>query len=159
MKPILRFSWQGLLLAPFFVPFFYSAIFASLTGGNPLFSFLFFFVCGGVFSYATTIFFFLPSLFLLSKLARPTIGVTGILGAVLGVVAYLPLAWMMFLTSGVDSGPPQGTFVGALGRDLFDPAVWAFPFGGLVTAVIYWLFARHQAKKAERAAEQGRPSP
>jgi hypothetical protein len=149
MKPLLKFSWRGLLLAPFFVPFFYSAAVASVAGGCLWFSFLFFFIGGSIFSYGTTIFLFLPSLYLLSKLMRPTSGATAVLGAVLGGAAYLPLGWMMYQTSGIDSGPPQGTFIASLWRDLFDPAVWAFPFGGMMTAAIYWLFARHEAKQDE----------
>lgn len=152
MKPIIKFSWQGLLLAPWFVPFVYSATFAGLSGGNPFFSFLFFFVFGSIFSYATTILLFLPCLYLLCKLIRPTIGATGALGAVLGAVAYLPLAWVMYLTSGVDSGPPEGTFAESLRRDLSDPVSWAFPVGGLITAVLYWLFARYKARKDAGAA-------
>ncbi len=151
MKPIIKFSWLGLLLAPLFVPFAYSAIFASLlSGGNPLFSFLFFFAFGSCFSYATTVFLFLPCLYFTARFTRPTIGLACIFGAVLGAVAYLPLAWMMFQTSGVDSGPPQGTFAEALGRDVRDPFVWAFPIGGLITATIYWLFARQRARRDDR---------
>ncbi|HVM62364.1 MAG TPA: hypothetical protein VMV72_16005 [Verrucomicrobiae bacterium] len=153
MKPIIRFSWIGLLLAPLVIPFVYSALVACANPGwNMIFAFLFFFICGCIFSYGTTIFLFLPCLHVSSRLVRPTIWFAGILGAVLTAPAYLPLAWLMYVTSGNDSGPPQGTFLESLRHQLADPIDLAFPIGGLITAVIYWVFAHRKAQSCEQAA-------
>jgi hypothetical protein len=53
--------------------------------------------------------------------------------------------------SGVDSGPPQGSFGAYFLRQGFDPIDWAFPVGGLVTATVYWFLADPRAPK-ERAS-------
>jgi hypothetical protein len=140
MKPNMKFSWTALILAPLPVPFVYTVAFVcSNSSRSPILQFLFFFVLGSVFSYCTTIFLFLPCLFLVSRLTPLTARLTCILGTVLGALVFIPVAWQMFLTSGIDSGPPQGYFVEYLWRQLSDPAVWAFPVAGLVTAMLYWL--------------------
>ena len=154
MKSTIQFSWKGLLLAPLAIPFVYSLAFTIANPGRmPAVGFMFFFILGCIFSYSTTIFLFLPCLHFVAKLARTTIVMAGVLGAVVSVVAYLPLAWEMYLTSGIDSGPPQGPFSADLWRQLRDPAFWAFPVGGLVTAMLYWFFANRQARRGDRPTE------
>ena len=112
MKQTMRFSWKALLLAPLPIPLAISVWFAtSGLGSSPnLSAFLFFFVIGCVLSYGTTIFLFLPCLLLTSRLTSLTVHVTGLVGAVLGCLVSLAVSWQFYLTSGVDSGPPKGTF-------------------------------------------------
>jgi hypothetical protein len=71
---LMRFSWTGLILAPLLVPVLFSLV--SLMGeGDLALSFLLPFIPACIVSYATTIFLFLPCLFLLS-LWRPVTGLS-----------------------------------------------------------------------------------
>ncbi len=142
----MKFSWKALFLAPLPVPFIYSVAFVILSGmgKHPIYEFLFCFVFGSVFSYGTTLFLFLPCLFLLSRLTPLTARLTCLLGTLLGGLTLLPVDWEMYVTSGVDSGPPQGSFGAYLLRQGFDPIDWAFLLGGLVTAMLYWFLTRQR---------------
>ena len=84
----MRFSWTGLMLAPLLVPLMFCAVVSPLlTNGWVPLAFLVLLVPSCVVSYGTTIFLFLPSLFLLS-LWRPMTGLkVCLLGLVLGAVA------------------------------------------------------------------------
>ena len=62
----MRFSWTGLILAPLAVPVFNAALLSFLLGERPGLMFLFLLAAGCIVSYGTTIFLFLPCLFLLS---------------------------------------------------------------------------------------------
>src|SRR5438874_9375296 len=88
----MRFSWTGLILAPLLVPLMLSAALLSFfQGDRPVLLFLILLVPSCVVSYGTTIFLFLPSLFLLS-LWRPMTGLkVCLLGLLLGAVVFVPL--------------------------------------------------------------------
>src|SRR5713226_3269187 len=103
----MRFSWIGLILAPLLVPLIFSAAALGLfQTDNPLLLFVFLMVPGCAVSYGTTIFLFLPSLFLMS-LRRPMTGFkVCLLGLALGAAVVVPLTWMEWTRSGPDSGPP-----------------------------------------------------
>jgi len=61
------------------------------------------------------------------------------LGALLGVVAYLPYARQAYQASGENSGPPAGSFAEFIWRDLREPVFPAlFIVAGLATATFYW---------------------
>lgn len=147
----MRFSWKALILAPLPVPLVYSVAFVILSpmSKHPISGFLFCFVLGSVFSYGTTLFLFLPCLFLLSRLTPLTARLTCLMGTLLGGLALLPVDWVMYVTSGVDSGPPQGSFGAYFLRQGFDPIDWAFPVGGLVTATLYWFLANPKVPKEQ----------
>jgi len=66
----MRFSWSGLILAPLLVPLVFSAMMLNVEAGWPVLAFAILLVSASIMSYGTTIFLFLPSLFLLS-LWRP----------------------------------------------------------------------------------------
>ena len=69
---------------------------------------------------------------------RPLTGLNVcLMGLVLGAAVYMPLTWMMWKSSGVDSGPPSETFLAYLLWS-FDPFSVLFPLAGLLTAAIYW---------------------
>ncbi len=138
----MKFSWKALSLAPLLMPFLYSMalVIILLPSGSPLLFFLIMFGLGSLFSYAVTIFLFLPGLFLISRFTPLTTRWVAILGTVLGSVAYLPVVWQTFLASGDNSGPPSGSFADHLWTSLFEPITWAFPVAGLVTALVYWFF-------------------
>ncbi len=103
----MRFSWTSLILAPLLVPLILSAALVNALGGDrPLLVFLILLVLSCVVSYATTVFLFLPCLFLLS-LWRPLTGFkVCLLGLALGAAVFVPLTWMEWKSSGTDSGPP-----------------------------------------------------
>jgi RsiW-degrading membrane proteinase PrsW (M82 family) len=142
----MKFSWKALILAPLPVPLVYSVAFVILSpmSKHPISGFLFCFILGSVFSYGTTLFLFLPCLFLISRLTPLTARLTCLLGALLGGLALLPVDWVMWTTSGVDSGPPPDSFGAYFLRQGFDPIDWAFLVGGLVTAMLYWFLANQQ---------------
>jgi hypothetical protein len=136
----MRFSWTGLILAPLLVPLMFCAVMlsASQTNGSVSLFFLMLLILSCVVSYGTTIFLFLPSLFLLS-LWRPMTGLKAcLLGLVLGAVVFVPLTLLAWKGSGPDSGPPTESFwVFFLGW-VADPLTAIFPIAGLVTAGLYW---------------------
>jgi hypothetical protein len=137
-------SWPALAAAPLFVPALLAAMLVSSSpGSKPVPFFLMAFAVGCVVSYGVTIGLFLPSLFLLSRLIALAFPSVCFLGFLLGSLAYLPIALVSWQASGTDSGPPELSFAAYVWLSLHDPMLWlAFPFGGALTAGIYWLLAR-----------------
>jgi len=147
----MRFSWNGLILAPLAVPLAFSVVLApALGGGWRILPFmLVLLMLGCILSYGTTILLFLPSLFLLS-LWRPMTGIgVALLGLVLGTAMLLPVTWLQWTSSGPDSGPPTESFLEFFRLWLFDPLNAVFPLAGLITAALYWwLGTRRQRQPA-----------
>lgn len=135
----MRFSWTGLILAPLLMPLIFCAVMSSLmTNGSVLLGFLILFVPSCVVSYGTTIFLFLPALFLLS-LWRPMTGLkVCLLGLVLGALVFVPVTLLEWKSSGPDSGPPTESFWVFFLRWAADPLTALYPMAGLVTAGAYW---------------------
>ena len=136
----MRFSWTGLVLAPLPVPFIASLVMAPLLQGEGpvVLPFLILLIPACVISYATTIFLFLPTLFLLC-LWRPVTGLIACLaGFVLGAAVIVPVTMLAWKASGPDSGPPSEPFWEFFPRWAADPLMLVFPLAGLVTAALYW---------------------
>ena len=135
----MRFSWTSLLLAPLLVPLMFSAVFLSLAGtSSPLLSFLILTIPSCIISYGTTMFLFLPALFLLS-LWRPLTALNVcLLGLVLGAAAFVPVTLIEWKSSGPDSGPPTENFLAFFVRWAVDPLTAVYPLAGLFTAGLYW---------------------
>ena len=132
----MRFSWTGLILAPLLAPLIFSA--ALLSGDHPIVSFLILLAPACIVSYGTTIFLFLPCLFLLS-LWRPMTGFkVCLLGLALGAAVLVPLTLMAWKGSGPDSGPPTESFLDFFVRWTLDPFTAILPMAGLITAGLYW---------------------
>jgi len=144
----MRFTWKGLLLAPLLVPVLLGAALPSLFGGSsPVLGFLILFVPGCVISYSTTIFLFLPSLFLLSRW-RVMTGVTVcLLGLVLGAAMHVPVTFVAWGSSDPDSGPPVESFFSFFMHWSADPPTTIYPVAGLITAGAYWWLGRQRAPK------------
>lgn len=142
----MTFSWKGFVLAPLLVPLLCSAVIVgSSESRNPILGFLVVFAIGSLISYCGTIFFFLPSLLLVSKFTSLSFGITSTMGAVLGAFAYIAYERLAFQASGFNSGPPQGTFVEYLWRQLFDPIAWVlFLVAGFATAALYWILCNQR---------------
>jgi hypothetical protein len=135
----MRFNWTSLLLAPLLVPLVFSVVFLSLSGSsNPLISFLILMIPSCIISYGTTIFLFLPALFLLSLLRPLTALNVCLLGLVLGAAVFVPVTAMEWKSSGPDSGPPTENFLVFFLRWAADPLTAVYPVAGLVTAGFYW---------------------
>jgi hypothetical protein len=135
----MRFSWTSLVLAPLLVPILFCAAFVSLAGGSaPLFSFLILMIPSCIVSYGTTIFLFLPALFLLSQWRPLTALNVCLLGRVLGALVFVPLTAMEWKSSGPDSGPPTENFFVFFVRWAADPMTAVYPVAGLMTAGFYW---------------------
>ena len=150
----MRFSWTGLILAPLLVPTIFSAAMPGLLGSseqsNPALVFLILMIPSCIISYGTTIFLFLPSLYLLS-LWRPITGFKACLtGLVLGTLVFVPLTWMEWKSSGPDSGPPTESFLSFFLRWAADPFNAIYPVAGLITSGFYWWLVTRRG---------GRPSP
>jgi hypothetical protein len=144
----MRFSWTSLLLAPLLVPLMFSAVF--LSSSSPVLSFLVLMIASCIISYGTTMFLFLPTLFLLS-LWRPLTALNVcLLGLVLGAAASVPVTLMAWKSSGPDSGPPTESFLVFFVRWAADPFTAIFPLAGLMTSGLYWWLATRR---------RGRPSP
>ena len=135
----MRFSWTGLLLAPLLAPVLFSAAMLTfLQADRHAVLFLILLVPGCVISYGTTIFLFLPCLFLLSSLRPMTSFRVCLLGLVLGTLVFVPLTFMEWRSSGTDSGPPTESFFVFFPRWAADPLTAIYPIAGLVTASLYW---------------------
>jgi len=150
----MRFSWTGLILAPLLAPLIVSAALLSLLEGDrPVLLFLLLLVAGCIVSYGTTIFLFLPCLFLLS-LWRPVTGFkVCLLGLVLGAAVFVPLTWMEWKSSGPDSGPPTESFLHFLIRWTADPLTVIYPLAGLITAGLYWRLGTWRRSRSLSAQE------
>jgi hypothetical protein len=146
----MQFSWTGLLLAPLAVPVIFSAVLVSLMQGDrPALSFLLLLVPACIVSYGTTIFLFLPCLYLLSLWRPMTSFKVCLLGLVLGGAVFVPLTWMEWKSSGPDSGPPTESFSQFLVRWAADPLTVIYPLAGLITAGLYWwLVSRFRSSSA-----------
>jgi hypothetical protein len=150
----MRFSWTGLLLAPLLVPLLFCALMLALLqpGGSAALMFLILLIPSCIISYGTTIFLFLPSLFLLS-LRRPLTGLnTCLLGLVLGAVVFVPVTLLEWKSSGADSGPPVESFLAFLLRWAADPLTVIYPVAGLLTAGFYWWLTSGTWRRRSRAS-------
>jgi membrane protein required for beta-lactamase induction len=135
------------LLAPLVVPLLCSAALVLLSPGqSPLTGFLFFLAIGSAISYGATFCLLLPTLYLISRFTTPTFLLTSVAGAVLGMLAWLPVAWVSYCASGVDSGPPVESFAAYLLRQFPWPDFWRMLVAGCVTAMLYRYLARRLSK-------------
>jgi hypothetical protein len=117
---------------------FSAALLASAQGDRPVLLFLFLLAPGCIVSYGTTIFLFLPCLFLLSLWRQLTSFKVCLLGLVLGAAVVVPLTWIDWKSSGPDSGPPTERFLEFFVRWVADPFTAIYPLAGLITAGLYW---------------------
>jgi len=142
----MHFSWTGFWVAPLLVPVVASLVMAPLLNGEGPLVLPFFLLLtpACLISYGTTIFLFLPALFLLSLLRPLTGWMVCALGLVLGAAMIVPVTVLAWVSSGPDSGPPVENLVTFFARWAFDPFMLFFPAAGLVTAALYWwLGTRH----------------
>lgn len=148
----MSFSWKALLLAPLPIPLLFSLwLEMSAPGSSPVTNFLLFTVLGSVLSYGTTLFLFLPSLFVIARFIRLTAALAALLGTLLGCVIYIPVMWQSYSASGDNSGPPQGSFGHYLFHHGFGLDFWAFLLAGSATAMLYWFLAKQRVAKAVNA--------
>ncbi len=139
----MRFSWTSLILAPLLVPVIFSATMMIFLKEDWLVAFLPMLVAGCIVSYGTTIFLFLPCLFLLSLTRQMTGFKVCLLGSVLGAVIFVSLTLIAW-GSRPDSGPPIGNYFVFFLRWAADPITALFPLAGLITAGLYWWLAKRR---------------
>ena len=152
----MKIDWKALLLAPAFIPAAYSLAFILTTsGGNRLLGFLFFFVIGSIISYGATVILLLPALHIATRFTRLDTFRVAVLGAMLGMLTYLPAGWIFYRGSGDDSGPPSGTFAAYLIDQITDPITLSFPVAGLVTAALYWVLSGQGTHRPADTAAAG----
>jgi hypothetical protein len=153
----MRFSRTALIVAPLLVPLLFCLAMVSLSeNSSPVLMFLILMIPGCVISYGTTIFLFLPALYLLS-LWRPLTGLNVcLLGLVLGLLVFMPLTWIDWTSSGPDSGPPTESFPSFLLRWAADPFNAIYPVAGLMTAGFYWWLVTRRGGRV--AADVAAPS-
>jgi hypothetical protein len=150
----MRFSWKGLLLAPLPVPVVASVVMAPLlNGGGPVvLPFVLLLIPACMISYGTTIFLFLPALFMLSLLRPVTGWMACALGFALGTAMIVPITVLAWGSSGPDSGPPAENFLTFFVRWAFDPFMLFFPAAGLATAALYWWLGTRRNLRANHPA-------
>lgn len=144
----MRFSWIGLILAPLAVPVIFSALFSLLGGPHPVLGFLILLIPGCIVSYGSTIFLFLPCLFLLSLRWPLTALKVCLLGLLLGGAVLLPVTVLAWRSSGADSGPPAESFSTFAMHWTADPVTAVFPLAGLITAWLYWWLGTRQRARS-----------
>jgi hypothetical protein len=147
----MRFSWTGLILAPLAVPVIFSAVFSALGGPHPFLGFLILLIPSCIVSYGSTIFLFLPCLFLVSLRWPLTSLKVCLLGLALGGVVLLPLTGMAWKSSGADSGPPTESFFTFAMHWTADPVTAVFPLAGLITAGLYWWLGTRRLGRSGQA--------
>ncbi len=136
-------------MAPLVLPVIFTGIFAvSLLRGMGLWTALPAIVIAAVVlfgsSYGATIVIGAPVVFLASRRMRVNALVVLAAGALAGAIAYLPLVWFMYQSSGNDSGPPDPiTPVQFLHWAFADGAVFFLVciFVGLITATIFYFLS------------------
>lgn len=134
----MRFSWTGLILAPLLVPAIFSTTMVMLVvSEGSLTAFLTMLVVSCVVSYGTTIFVFLPCLFLLSSEREMSGLKVCLLGSMLGTLAPVSLALISWGSIDPDAGFQINFFVFFL-RFAAGPVTPLFPLAGLITAGLYW---------------------
>jgi hypothetical protein len=140
----MRFSWTSLILAPLLVPVIFSATFSILAegDGDPLLAFLTMLVLGCIVSYGSTIFLFLPCLFLLSLEHQMTGFKVCLLGLVLGAVEFVSLTLIAWGSRGPDL--PIKNFFVFFRLWAADPVTALFPLAGLTTAGLYWWLGKRR---------------
>ena len=157
----MRFSWLALLLAPLLVPLLFAGVFTVAyvldqgTAENWLASFLILLGPSCVVSYGATIFLLLPSLHLLARWRRQrplTWPGVILLGAALGLVAFLALSVVVWIANWPEAGQPaENFFVFMFAKDgwAWEPVTLAYPASGAATAALYWWLAgRRQPRPA-----------
>ncbi len=105
-------------------------------------AFLTMLVLGCIVSYGSTIFLFLPCLFLLSSTQRMTGFKVCLLGLVLGAVEFVSLTLIAWGSRGPDL-PIKNFFVFFL-LWAADPVTALFPLAGLITAGLYWWLGKRR---------------
>jgi len=147
----MHFSWKGLLLAPLPVPLIGSVVMAPLLNGEgpAVLPFFILLIPACMISYGTTIFLFLPALFVLSRLRPVTAWMACLLGFALGAAMIVPVTLMAWASSGPDSGPPTENLLTFFVRWAADPFMLFFPAAGLVTAALYWWHGTRSGSPSE----------
>jgi len=141
----MRFSWTSLILAPLLVPVIFSTTMIIRGEGDLLMGFLAMLVTGCVVSYGTTVFLFLPCLFLLSLSHQMTGFKACLLGLLLGAVVFVALTLIAWAAN---SAPPIGNFFFLFLRWAADPFAALFPPAGLITAGLYWWLAKRRTGRS-----------
>lgn len=148
----MRLSWPGVLLAPVVAPALFAVSMAlSVARKDAWLLFLLLLAPGGILSYATMFFLYLPGLFALSCVHAVRGIHACLLGLVIGSAVFVPMTWLHWLSSGPDSGPPQEAFSIFLLRWAQDPFVMVYPVAGLVTSALYWAFGTWRLHRATTA--------
>ena len=139
----MKLNWKALALAPLIAPAIVSLLFIGPPKSiKEVLASLVLYVIGAVISYAGTLGLLVPSLYCLSKLTPLRFYKVCILGFFLGMWVALPITWIMWKSSGPDSGPPEEAYIVYLCRSWNDPVLWFLPISGLVTAAAHCFLPR-----------------
>ena len=134
-----KLSWYALAMAPLPVTLTISIVLEMVSPGrSPVLAVLFMFCLGSILACGAMAFLFAPCLLLVSTITRLTVGVSGLVGAVVAGSAWFPAVWFAYRSSGRNSGPPAGVFADYFWRELTGPTLWIFLAVGLVIGLIYW---------------------
>lgn len=136
------FSWFALLVAPLPALLLACALIMPPPGtsGFSVSGFLLLTALGSPFAYAGTVA-LAVCLHLLGKRLPVSRATSALFGLLLAAMELLPVLFLSWGSSGPDSGPPIESFPTYLVRQWDDPLSWVFVGAGLVTALVYDLFA------------------
>jgi hypothetical protein len=149
----MRFTWTDLLLAPLPVPLISAALVVFLQDHWSTPGFLILLIPGCIVSYGTTLFVFLPCLYLLSLWSPLTGWRVCLVGLLLGAAMFVPVTLVEWKSSGPDSGPPAESFFRFFLRWADDPLTMIFPVAGLITAGLYWWLGTWRLRRSTAARE------
>jgi len=139
----MRFSWHALVWAPMFTPLVVAALFTVGVNGVKAgaTAFVVLLVFGYGVSFASTAGLLLPVLCVLSRFTRLTVWKSGLIGLLLAVIPYLAISFLMWSSSGTDSGPPDTPFRDFLLNDWDNFILWICLAAGAITGVAFMLLA------------------
>lgn len=142
----LPFSLTAFMLAPWPAPLIASALLAFGMGGSG--SAIFFLLTLGVglvISYLGTAA-LIVCLWFIGHVRSATKTISALAGIALALLGYVPFIFVVWRSSGPDSGPPEDSFFAHLLRSFSDPFLFIFTGAGLATALLYDFLARRNNK-------------
>jgi hypothetical protein len=145
------FSWGAVLLAPLVAPVPAGVLF--VTGSvHPAAAFGLGALVGYIFALAMVGGLLLPTLWLVSWVARINAWLPPVIGGLLTVIIFLAWDYINWGASGADSGPPDTTYSQWVAKSGFTLEPLFMIFFGVVTAATYhFLAARKPHQSSQRA--------
>jgi hypothetical protein len=148
------FSGSALLLAPLVIPVPAGVLFVE-GSIHPVAAFGLGALVGYIFTLAVVGGLLLPALWLVSWMARITRWLAPVIGGLLGALLFLAWDYTSWCGSGVDSGPPPGTYAQWVAKNWFTPEPLIVISFGVVTAAAYHFLATRKPRPSSAPSPSG----